>query len=107
MGSEPLLTDPPADGATVRGEVRLRELGGDDGSGHTPVDVLTGAGTVLQLVGTGDPFDLTGLQVRAGSVGVEGHRSVVVNCVNCSTSEGGQRPSVYSPMMVPLTRSRT
>jgi hypothetical protein len=30
------------------------------------------------LIGTGDPFDLAGLQVGAGSVGVE-HRSVVVN----------------------------
>jgi len=58
----------------VRGEVRLRKLGGDGGSGHTPVDELRGAGTVLQLIGTGNPFDLAGLQVGAGSVGVE-HRS--------------------------------
>ena len=76
----PLLTDPPADGATVRGEVRLRKLCGDGGSGHPPVNELRGAGTVLQLVGTGDPFDLAGLQVGAGSVGVEGHRfGLVVN----------------------------
>ena len=74
MGSEPLLTDPPADGATVRGEVRLRKLCGDDGSGHTPMNELRGAGTVLQLVGAGDPFDLTGPKVGAGGVGVEGHR---------------------------------
>jgi hypothetical protein len=31
------------------------------------------------LIGTRDPFDLAGLQVGAGGVGVEGHRSVVVN----------------------------
>lgn len=86
----------------MRGEVRLRKLGGDGGSGHTPVDVLTGAGTVLQLVGTGDPFDLAGLQVGAGSVGVEGHRSVVVNCVNCST-DGGQRCPKRKPCASRLT----
>ncbi len=63
----------------MRGEVRLRKLCGDGGSGHTPVDELRGAGTVLQLIGTRDPFDLAGLQVGAGGVGVEGHRSVVVN----------------------------
>jgi len=53
--------------------VCLSVLGGDDGSGQSPVNVGGGAGTVLQLVGTGDPFDLTGLEVRAGSEG-EAHR---------------------------------
>ena len=51
----------------------LRELRGDGGSGHTPVNELRRAGTVLQLIATGDPFDLAGLQVGAGSVGIE-HR---------------------------------
>ena len=53
----------------------LRILGGDHGSGQTPVDELRGAGTVLQLIGAGDPFDLTGLQVRAHGKG-EAHRVV-------------------------------
>jgi len=44
------------------------------------MDELRLAGTVLQLVGTGNPFDLAGLQVGAGGVGVEGHRlGLVVN----------------------------
>jgi hypothetical protein len=42
------------------------------------VDVGGGAGTVLQLVVAGDPFDLAGLQVRAHAEG-EAHRSGVVN----------------------------
>jgi len=45
--------------------VCLRILGCDGGSGQTPMDVGGGAGPVLQLVGTGNPLDLTGLQVRA------------------------------------------
>jgi len=53
--------------------VCLSILDGDGGSGQSPVNVGGGAGTVLQLVGTGDPFDLTGLEVRAGSEG-EAHR---------------------------------
>ncbi len=44
-------------------------LGGDDGSGQTPVNVRGGAGTILQLISAGDPFDLAGLQVGAGSKG--------------------------------------
>jgi len=78
-GGSPLL-NPPANGATVGGGVRLRKLRGDGGSGHPPMDELRGEGTVLHLIGTGNPFDLTGLQVGAGSVGVEGHRlGLVVN----------------------------
>jgi len=53
----------------------LSILGGDGGSGQTPMDELRGAGSVLQLIGTGDPFDLAGLQVRAHGKG-EAHRSV-------------------------------
>jgi hypothetical protein len=30
---------------------------------------------------------------------------VVVNCVNCTMDQAGQRPSVYSPMMTPLQRT--
>jgi len=43
------------------------------------MNVGGGAGTVLQLVSTGDPLDLTGREVRAGSKG-ETHRvSVAVD----------------------------
>jgi len=69
----PLGTDPPANGATVSGGMCLSILGGDGGGGHSPVNVGGGAGTVLQLIGAGDPFDLAGLQVRAGGEG-EAHR---------------------------------
>jgi hypothetical protein len=51
----------------------LRILGGDGGGGQTPMDELRGAAAVLQLVSTGDPFDLTGLKVRAHGKG-EAHR---------------------------------
>jgi len=56
--------------------VCLRVLGGDGGSGQTPMDVGGGAGSVLQLIVAGDPFDLTGLEVRAHGKG-EAHRMSV------------------------------
>ena len=56
----------------------LRVLGSKRGSGHSPVDVGGGAGPVLQLISTGDPLDLTGREVRAGSKG-ETHRVSVAN----------------------------
>jgi len=70
--------DPSPEGGGHAVGVCLSILRGDDGSGHTPVNVSGGAGTVLQLVGAGDPLDLAGLEVRAGSKG-EAHRSGVVN----------------------------
>jgi len=57
--------------------VCLRVLGGDGGGGHSPMDVLRGARTVLQLIGAGDPFDLAGLEVRAHGKREAGHRSEV------------------------------
>jgi len=57
----------------VRSEVRLRKLRGNGGSGQPPMNELRGEGTVLHLIATGNPFDLAGLQVGAGGVGVEGH----------------------------------
>ena len=57
--------------------VCLRVLGGDDGGGQSPVNVGGGARTVLQLIMAGDPFDLTGLQVRAHCQREQGHRSEV------------------------------
>jgi len=65
MGSHPLLTDPPADGATVSRGMSLSILGSKHGGRQTPVNVGGGAGPVLQLVVAGDPLDLTGLEVRA------------------------------------------
>ena len=64
----PLLTDPPAHRAGD-GAMCLSILGSQHGGGQTPMDELRGAAAVLQLVGTGDPFDLAGLQVRAGGEG--------------------------------------
>jgi len=40
------------------------------------MDVGGGAGSVLQLIVAGDPFDLTGLEVRAHGKG-EAHRMSV------------------------------
>ncbi len=51
----------------------LSVLGGDGGGGQSPVNVGGGAGTVLQLVSAGDPFDLAGLQVRAHGEREDGH----------------------------------
>ena len=52
----------------------LSVLGGDGGSGHPPVNVGGGAGTVLELIGAGDPLDLTGLEVGAHCQREAGHR---------------------------------
>ena len=76
MGSHPLLTDPPADGATVSSAVSLSILGSKHGGRHAPVNVGGRAGPVLQLIVAGDPLDLTGLEVRAHSKREAGHRSV-------------------------------
>ena len=67
--SAPLGTAPPADGAAVNGGTCLSVLGGDGSGGQTPVNVGGGAGTVLQLIGTGDPLDFTGHDVGAGGEG--------------------------------------
>jgi hypothetical protein len=77
-GSPPLSATPPADGARTVSGMDFSELGSNRGSGHTPVDVGGGAGPVLQLVSTGDPLDLTGSKVGAGSKG-ETHRVSVAN----------------------------
>ena len=76
IGGSPLLTDPPAHRAGDGG-MGLSILGGDDGGGQTPVLVSSGAVSVALLIGTGDPFDLTGLEVRAHREG-EDHRSRLV-----------------------------
>lgn len=52
----------------------LSVLGGDDGGGQSPVNVLRGAGSVLQLIVAGDPLDLAGLQIGAHCQGEAGHR---------------------------------
>jgi len=52
------------------------------------VNVGGGAGTVLQLVSAGDPLDLTGSKVRAGSKG-ETHR-VGVGCFGIVRHERGR-----------------
>jgi hypothetical protein len=64
----PLLTDPPAHRAGD-GAMCLSILGSDGGSGQTPVNICRRAAAVLQLISAGDPFDLTGLEVRAGGEG--------------------------------------
>ncbi len=79
----------------------LSVLGGDGGSGHTPVNVRGGAGTILQLIGTGDPLDLAGLKVGALSEW-ETHWSVVVNCTNHSTNRGqGTNPTPHESVPQP------
>jgi len=72
----PLGTDPPAHGAAIGGGA-LSELGGDGGSGQSPMDVGGGAGTVLQLIVAGDPLDFTGLQIGAGGEGPDHERGGV------------------------------
>lgn len=52
----------------------LRVDSGNHGSGHTPVLVTSGAVSVALLVSTGDPFDLTGLEVRAHGEREDGHQ---------------------------------
>jgi hypothetical protein len=52
----------------------LRELSGKHGGRQTPVNVSGRAGTVLQLIGTGDPLDLAGLQIGALCEGPEHER---------------------------------
>jgi len=47
------------------GGMGLSILGCQHGGGQTPVHVTHGAVGVALLVSTGDPFDLTGLEVRA------------------------------------------
>jgi hypothetical protein len=93
----PLLTDPPAHGAG-NGRMGLSILGSDGGSGQTPMDVGGRAGSVLQLIGAGDPFDLTGLEVRAGGEG-EAHR-VGCGCVYCSRSGGAVAGASDIPLHV-------
>jgi hypothetical protein len=56
----------------------LRELSGKHGGRQTPVNVSGRARTALQLIGTGDPLDLAGLQVGALCEGPEHERGVSV-----------------------------
>jgi hypothetical protein len=54
----------------------LSILSGDDGGGQTPVLVSSGAVSVALLIGTGDPLDLTGLEVRTHGEGEDHRRGV-------------------------------
>ena len=42
-------------------------LGGNAHGADAPSNILSRAGTVFDLIATGDPFDLTGGKVGAGS----------------------------------------
>ena len=63
----PLLTDPPANGAPCLTRMSHSILGGNAHGADAPSDILSRAGTVFDLITTGDPFDLTGGKVGAGS----------------------------------------
>jgi len=52
----------------------LRELSGKHGGRQSPVNVSGRSGTVFQLIGTGDPLDLAGLQIGALREGPEHER---------------------------------
>ena len=56
----------------------LSILGSDCPGRGAPVLVTSGAVSVALLVSTGDPFDLTGLEVRAHGKGKDAHESVSV-----------------------------
>jgi hypothetical protein len=73
MGGDP---SPEGGGLHAVG-VYLSVLGGEHGGGQTPVNVGGGAGTVLHLIGAGDPANLTGGKVRAGGEGPDHERGVV------------------------------
>ena len=49
--------------------VRLSILGSEHSGRQSPMDVGGGARTVIDLIVAGDPFDLTGLEVRAHAEG--------------------------------------
>ena len=62
---------------------------GDDSSWQTPMNVCGRTGTVLQLIVTGDPFDLAGLKVTAHSEREVGHKRGGVNWENSIGYGGG------------------
>ena len=74
----------------------LSILGSQHGGRQTPMDVGGGTGTVLQLISTGDPFDLTGLEVRAHGEGEDHRRGV--GCFEILQGQGhGVNPAPVPP----------
>jgi hypothetical protein len=79
--------------------VCLRILRSNDGGRHPPMNISRGKGSVLQLIVTGDPPDLTGLEVRALGKG-ETHR-VGVGCFGILQGQGAGVNTPATPKIPP------
>jgi hypothetical protein len=85
--------------------VCLRILRSNDGGRHPPMNISRGKGSVLQLIVTGDPPDLTGLEVRALGKG-ETHR-VGVGCFGILQGQGAGVNTPATPKIPPCLPHQT